>query len=66
MVFSKTPSGTLNVAIDAKYRGLVLPNEYYNEVHPGYEMQLRVKRLYEDGLIAVSYTHLTLPTNVNV
>ena len=33
MVFSKTPSGTLNVAIDAKYRGLVLPNEYYNEVH---------------------------------
>ena len=54
MVFSKTPSGTLNVAIDAKYRGLVLPNEYYNEVHPGYEMQLRVKRVYEDGVIGLT------------
>ena len=54
MVFSKTPSGTLNVAIDAKYRGLVLPNEYYDEVHPGYEMQLRVKRLYEDGVIGLT------------
>ena len=54
MVFSKTPSGTLNVAIDAKYRGLVLPNEYYDEVHPGYEMKLRVKRLYEDGVIGLT------------
>ena len=54
MVFSKTPSGTLNVAIDANYRGLVLPNEYYNEVHPGYEMQLRVKRIYEDGVIGLT------------
>ena len=54
MVFSKTPSGTLNVAIDAKYRGLVLPNEYYDEVHPGYEMQLRVKRVYEDGVIGLT------------
>ena len=54
MVFSKTPSGTLNVAIEANYRGLVLPNEYYNEVHPGYEMQLRVKRIYEDGVIGLT------------
>lgn len=54
MVFSKTPSGTLNVAIDATYRGLVLPNEYYDEVHPGYEMKLRVKRVYEDGVIGLT------------
>ena len=50
MVFSKTLSGTLNVAINAKYRGL----EYYNEVHPGYEMNLRVKRIYEDGVIGLT------------
>ena len=54
MVFSKTLSGTLNVAINAKYRGLVLPNEYYNEVHPGNEMKLRVKRVYEDGVIGLT------------
>ena len=54
MVFSKTPSGTLNVAIDANYRGLVLPNEYYNEIHPGHEMKLRVKRIYDDGVIGLT------------
>ena len=54
MVFSKTNSGTLNVAIDGKYRGLVLPNEYYDEVHPGHELKLRVKRVYEDGVIGLT------------
>lgn len=54
MVFSKTPSGTINLAVDAKYRGLVLPNEYYFDVHPGQEMQLRVKRVYEDGVYGLT------------
>lgn len=54
MVYSKTPSGTLNVAIDGKYKGLVLPNEYYEEVHPGHEMKLRVKIIYEDGVIGLT------------
>ena len=54
MVYSKTPAGTLNVAIDGKYKGLVLPNESYCEVHPGQEMKLRVKRVYEDGVIGLT------------
>lgn len=54
MVYSKTPSGTLNVAIDGKYKGLVLPNEYYEEVHPGHEMKLRVKVIYEDGVVGLT------------
>lgn len=54
MVYSKTPSGTLNVAIDGKYKGLVLPNEYYDEVHPGHEMKLRVKVIYEDGVVGLT------------
>lgn len=54
MVYSRTPSGTLNVAIDGKYKGLVLPNEYYEEIHPGYEMKLRVKVIYEDGVIGLT------------
>lgn len=53
-VYSRTPAGTLNVAIDSKYKGLVLPTEYYDEAHPGTEMQLRVKRLYEDGVIGLT------------
>lgn len=54
MVFSRTPSGTLNVAVDGKYRGLVLPNEYYDEIFPGHEMKLRIKRIYEDGVIGLT------------
>ena len=54
MVYSRTPSGTLNVAIDGKYKGLVLPNEYFDEVFPGTEMHLRVKRIYEDGVIGLT------------
>lgn len=53
-VYSRTPAGTLNVAIDSKYKGLILPNEYYNEVFPGEELQVRVKRLYEDGVIGLT------------
>ncbi len=54
MVYSKTPAGTLHVAIEGKYKGIVLPNEYYDEIHPGHEMKLRVKRIYEDGVIGLT------------
>lgn len=54
MVYSRTPAGTLNVAIDAKYKGLVLPNEYYDEIFPGAEMKLRIRRIYEDGVIGLT------------
>ena len=53
-VYSKSANGTVYVAIDSKYKGLVLPNEYYMEVYPGTEMKLRVKRIYEDGVIGLT------------
>ena len=53
-VYSKSANGTVYVAIDSKYKGLILPNEYYTEVYPGTEMKLRVKRLYEDGVIGLT------------
>jgi len=54
VLYSVTEGGTLNVAIDCKYKGLVLPNEYFQSVYPGIELKLRVKRLYEDGMIGFS------------
>ena len=54
MVFSRTPSGTLNVAVEGKYRGLVLANEYFDEVFPGAELKVRVRRIYEDGVIGLT------------
>ncbi|WP_300382863.1 S1-like domain-containing RNA-binding protein [Clostridium sp.] len=53
-VYSRGENGTINVAIDSKYRGIILPNEYYTEIYPGTEMQLRVKRIYEDGVIGLT------------
>ncbi|GAA0084641.1 S1 RNA-binding domain-containing protein [Clostridium sp. CTA-7] len=53
-VYSKTPAGTIYLAIDSKYKGLILPNEYYTDVYPGTEMKLRVKRIYEDGVIGLT------------
>ncbi|GAB6169757.1 S1 RNA-binding domain-containing protein [Clostridium carnis] len=53
-VYSRTESGTLNVAIDSKYRGLVVANEYFTEVFPGEEMKLRVKIVHEDGMIGLT------------
>lgn len=53
-VYGKTEAGTVHVAIDGKYKGLILPNEYYIEIYPGTEMKLRVKRIYEDGIIGLT------------
>lgn len=53
-LYSRSENGTLNVAIDGKYRGIILPNEYFTNVFPGTEMKLRVKRIYEDGIIGLT------------
>lgn len=54
MVYAKGKNGTLSVAVDGKYKGLVLANEYYENVLPGAKMNLRVKRIYEDGTIGLT------------
>ena len=53
-VYGKTENGSVHVAIEGKYKGLILANEYYTEIYPGTEMKLRVKRLYEDGIIGLT------------
>ena len=53
-VYSRSENGTINVAIDGKYRGIILPNEYFTNIYPGTEMKLRVKRIYEDGIIGLT------------
>lgn len=53
-VYGKTENGSVYVAIEGKYKGLILANEYYTEIYPGTEMKLRVKRLYEDGIIGLT------------
>jgi len=54
IVYDTCENGTLNVMIDGKYRGLILANEHFDYIHPGEEIQARVKKIYEDGTIGVT------------
>ncbi|AGX42281.1 CvfB family protein [Clostridium saccharobutylicum] len=54
IVYDTCENGTLNVAIDGKYRGLILANEHFDYIYPGQEIEVRVKRIYEDGTLGVT------------
>jgi predicted RNA-binding protein (virulence factor B family) len=47
-------NGSVMVAVDNKFRGVILSNEYYTDIKPGYEIKLRVKRVYEDGKLGLT------------
>ncbi|WP_244833098.1 S1-like domain-containing RNA-binding protein [Clostridium sp. BJN0001] len=53
-IYDTTSSGSLDVLIDGKYKGLILANEHYTYIYPGDEIKVRVKRIYEDGTIGVT------------
>jgi predicted RNA-binding protein (virulence factor B family) len=48
-VYGIQENGTLMVAVDNLYRGVILKKEYYNEIKPGDVVKVRVKKYYEDG-----------------
>lgn len=52
--YGKGTSTTIKVAIDGKYRGIILGNEHIETIYPGEELEARVKRIYEDGTIGLS------------
>jgi len=54
IVYDTCENGTLNVMIDGKYRGLILANEHFEYIHPGEEIQARVKIVYEDGTLGIT------------
>ena len=54
IVYDTCENGTLNVMIDNEYRGLILANEHFEYIHPGEEIQARVKIIYEDGTLGVT------------
>jgi predicted RNA-binding protein (virulence factor B family) len=54
IVYDTNENGTLNVAIDGEYRGLMLANEHFDYIYPGEEIKGRVRRIYEDGTIGIT------------
>ncbi|GAA0077727.1 S1 RNA-binding domain-containing protein [Clostridium sp. CTA-5] len=54
IVYDTCSNGTLNVAIDKKYRGLILENEHFEYIYPGEEIKARVKKIYDDGTLGLT------------
>ncbi|ADK13760.1 MULTISPECIES: CvfB family protein [Clostridium] len=49
------------VAVDNLYRGVILNNEYFTDIYPGDELNLRIKKIYEDGKLGL--TPRSVPKN---
>ncbi len=54
IVYGFQTNGSAMVAVDGKYRGVILRNEYFTDLKPGFEMKLRVKRIYEEGKLGLT------------
>ena len=54
VVYETNENGTLNVAVDGEYRGLILATEHFDFIYPGQQIKARVKRIYEDGTIGIT------------
>ena len=53
-VYGIQTNGTVMIAIDDIYRGVILRNENYNNLTPGDRLKVRVKKYYEDGKMDVT------------
>jgi hypothetical protein len=54
IVYGFQTNGSAMVAVDGIYRGVILRNEYFTDLKPGFEMKLRVKRIYEEGKLGLT------------
>ena len=53
-VYGIQTNGSLMVAIDDTFRGVILKNEYFTRIKPGDRLNVRIKKYYEDGKIGVT------------
>lgn len=54
IVYGKGGEKTIRVAIDGKYQAIVLGNEHYRDLFPGDQLDVRVRKIYEDGVVGVT------------
>lgn len=47
-------NGSVMVAVDNLYRGVILKNEYFTHINAGEELSLRVKKIYEDNKLGLT------------
>jgi Uncharacterized protein conserved in bacteria len=54
MCYGFQTNGSVMVAVDNRYRGIILKNEYFYPIKPGEKLSLRIKKFYEDDKMALT------------
>lgn len=54
VVYGFQTNGSVMVAVDNKFKGVILKNEYYDRIVPGEKLKLRVKKHFEDGKMSLT------------
>lgn len=54
ITYGKGGEKTIRVAIDGKYRGIVLGNEHFKDIYPGDKFTGTINKIYEDGVIGIT------------
>jgi uncharacterized protein len=53
-VYGFQTNNSAMIAVENKYIGVILHNEYFTELHQGDELDLNVKKIYEDGKLGLT------------
>lgn len=53
-VYGFQTNNSAMIAVDNKYKGVILHNEYFTELHHGDVLNLNVKKIYEDGKLGLT------------
>lgn len=53
-VYGYQTNGSVMVAVENRCRGVILKNEYFASITPGEVINLRVKKIYEDGKLGLT------------
>lgn len=54
LIYEFSEAESALVAVDSKYRGLVLKNEYFTNLKKGDQITGKVKKIYEDGTLSIT------------
>ncbi|MEG0308121.1 MAG: S1-like domain-containing RNA-binding protein [Clostridium sp.] len=54
VVYGRHTNGNLVIALDNIFRGIILRNEYFNEIEMGEKIKVRVKQYFDDGKTEVT------------
>lgn len=54
IIYGFQTNGSAMIAVDKLYRGIILKNEYFVDIKEGYELKLRIKKIYEEGKMGLT------------